>query len=58
MHDAVSAGAWCAWLSGSGPTIAAMCDPAIAQHIADALPDNGSTMVLRIAGQGAQLLAN
>ena len=58
MHDAVSAGAWCAWLSGSGPTIAAMCDPDIAQHIADALPDNGSTMVLRIAGQGAQLLAN
>ena len=57
MRDAVSAGAWCAWLSGSGPTIAAMCDLTDAQHIADALPDSGSTMVLRIAGQGAQLLA-
>ncbi|GBL20169.1 homoserine kinase [Acidimicrobiaceae bacterium] len=51
------AGAWCAWLSGSGPTVAAMCDGTDAQRIADALPDHGSTMVLRIAEHGAQLLA-
>ncbi len=57
LQAAVEAGAWCAWLSGSGPTIAAMCDPADAQNIADKFPDQGSTMVLRIAAQGAQLLA-
>jgi homoserine kinase len=53
----VKAGAWCAWLSGSGPTVAAMCDDTNAQRIADCLPDHGSTMVLRIATHGAQLLA-
>jgi homoserine kinase len=57
MLGCIDAGAWCAWLSGSGPTIAAMCDPADAQNIADKFPDQGSTMVLRIAAQGAQLLA-
>ena len=57
LNSFVQAGAWCAWLSGSGPTVAAMCDSTDAQRIADSLPDHGSTMVLRIATHGAQLLA-
>ena len=57
LNSFVKAGAWCAWLSGSGPTVAAMCDDTNAQRIADCLPDHGSTMVLRIATHGAQLLA-
>jgi homoserine kinase len=57
LNSFVKAGAWCAWLSGSGPTVAAMCDDSDAQRIADSLPDHGSTMVLRIATHGAQLLA-
>ncbi|MCU1502395.1 MAG: thrB [Ilumatobacteraceae bacterium] len=53
MHDA---GAWCAWLSGSGPTVAALCDPGDAGRIAAALPDGGRTMVLAIEHRGAGLL--
>lgn len=56
LNSCVLAGVWCAWLSGSGPTIAAMCDSADAQRVADKLPDHGSTMVLQIAQHGAQLL--
>jgi len=55
MQAAVDAGAWCAWLSGSGPTIAAMTSMADAQRVDDALPKNGAKMVLRVAQQGAEL---
>ncbi|HRE02960.1 MAG TPA: hypothetical protein PLV68_16795, partial [Ilumatobacteraceae bacterium] len=58
---AIAAGAWCAWLSGSGPTVAAMCalDRAdhIAAQIAARLPDGGHTKVLRIDHEGASLTA-
>jgi homoserine kinase len=57
LKAAVDAGAWCAWLSGSGPTIAAMVDRDSAQRIADALPTNGAKMVLNIAQSGAELFA-
>ncbi len=57
LQAAVDAGAWCAWLSGSGPTIAAMVDHASAQRIGDAMPANGAKMVLGIAQQGAELFA-
>ncbi len=55
LQAAVDAGAWCAWLSGSGPTIAAMVDRGSAQRVDDALPANGAKMVLRVAQQGAEL---
>ena len=32
MNAAIDAGAWCSWLSGSGPTVAAMADPANARE--------------------------
>ncbi|MFM7649510.1 MAG: homoserine kinase [Acidimicrobiaceae bacterium] len=57
LNAAVDAGAWCAWLSGSGPTIAAMVDRDSSQLIADALPANGAKMVLSIAQSGAELFA-
>ncbi|MDP4735750.1 MAG: hypothetical protein NWR84_03285, partial [Ilumatobacteraceae bacterium] len=57
LNAAVDAGAWCAWLSGSGPTIAAMVDRDSSQRIADALPPNGAKMVLTIAQSGAELFA-
>lgn len=55
LKAALDAGAWCGWLSGSGPTIAAMTSQKDAQRIDEALPRSGSKMVLRIAQQGAEL---
>lgn len=56
LDTALSAGAWCAWLSGSGPTIASLCPP---ERVIDvvtalaALPEEASTKVLRIDQAGA-----
>jgi len=55
LRAAVAAGAWCAWLSGSGPSIAALADPADAQRIAAALPSSGRVIVLRIDDRGATI---
>ena len=48
----LEAGAWCAWLSGSGPTVAAMCPVANGEVLAAALPTDGHTKVLRIDHEG------
>ena len=53
LADGLAAGAWCGWLSGSGPSIALLCDPADAKTIAAALPTDGHTKRLRIARSGA-----
>lgn len=55
MRAALDVGAWCAWLSGSGPSIAALADPADAQRIAAALPSPGRAIVLRIDDRGATI---
>lgn len=59
IEVAHEAGAWCAWLSGSGPTVAAMCPVAEADRVAaawdDALPGVGHTKVLRIDHEGARI---
>ena len=52
LEAALDLGAWAAWLSGSGPTMAAMCDPAEAERIAGALPDTGHTKLLAIDREG------
>ena len=52
LDAALAAGAWAAWLSGSGPTIAAMCDPGRAEEIAAALPASGHVKQLRIDHEG------
>lgn len=46
-------GAWAAWLSGSGPTVAMLCDPARAGSLAVALPDGGHAKVVDIDRVGA-----
>jgi homoserine kinase len=46
-------GAWCGWLSGSGPTIALLCKADAAAGLAASLPDGGHTKVLRIDHDGA-----
>jgi homoserine kinase len=53
---ALEAGAWSAWLSGSGPTVAAFCAPEQARHIIDSLPQGGRAQQLRIDTDGARLM--
>lgn len=48
-----SAGAFGAWLSGSGPTVACLCAPDRADAVIGALPD-GRSLVLRVDRLGAR----
>ena len=49
-------GAWCSWLSGSGPAVAALCDPAMAPNFAQHLPKTGRTVVCAIDTEGTRYL--
>ena len=51
-----AAGAWCGWLSGSGPTVAFLVDSEIATAVATALPASAHVKHLRIAGHGVHLV--
>jgi homoserine kinase len=53
----VKAGAWCGWLSGSGPSIAFLCAEDDAAALAAALPASGHTKLLRIDTSGATVAA-
>ncbi len=53
MEAARDAGAWCSWLSGSGPTAAALCEPAIAERVAEALPEGGEVSICHVDMRGA-----
>ncbi len=53
LEAALDAGAWASWLSGSGPTVAAMCAVDEAEELAAALPTDGHTKILRIDHAGA-----
>lgn len=53
IDAALRAGAFAAWLSGSGPSAAAFVDPHRAGDVAAALPDGGRALVLEIAEEGA-----
>ncbi len=53
MDAALGAGAWGAWLSGSGPSVAAFADAADADRVARALPTTGRAHVLAIDEDGA-----
>lgn len=53
---ALDAGARASWLSGSGPTVALVCDPADVDSIVAALPDSGHAPVMRIEAAGTVLL--
>jgi len=52
LDAALELGAWAAWLSGSGPAVAAMCDPGRAAELAAGLPGDGHTKSLRIDHDG------
>lgn len=49
-------GAWGAWLSGSGPSVAALVDPSVADHVASQLPASGHAKVLGIDSNGATVV--
>jgi len=53
---ALSGPAWCAWLSGSGPTVAAMCSEADVLSVVASLPRGGEIKILDIDLVGAQIL--
>ncbi|MDQ1466055.1 MAG: homoserine kinase [Actinomycetota bacterium] len=56
LRTAVEAGAWCAYLSGSGPSIAALAAPGRhAEAVAAALAPTGRTMILGIDHEGARV---
>lgn len=55
IDAALAAGAWCSWLSGSGPTVAAMCGVSDADELAAAMPADGHTKVLRIDHEGVTI---
>lgn len=57
MDAALAAGAWASWLSGSGPTVAAMCAVDEAEQLAAVLPADGHTKILRIDHAGAVIEA-
>ena len=52
LDAGMARGAWCGWLSGSGPTVALMCDPADAEALADSLPTDGHCKVLSLDTDG------
>lgn len=56
LDAGLEAGALCGWLSGSGPTVALMCDPASVGAVAAALPDDGHSKELRIDSEGARVI--
>jgi homoserine kinase len=49
----LEAGAWCGWLSGSGPTVALLCEPDDAEALAASLPAEGQVSVLGVDHGGA-----
>lgn len=53
LANGLEAGAWCGWLSGSGPTVCLLCDPADAEAVAASMPSDGHIKLLRIADEGA-----
>jgi homoserine kinase len=56
LDAALSSTAWCAWLSGSGPTVAVMCAKSDAKHIASQLPQSGEVLELAIDQHGAVII--
>lgn len=55
IEAGVAAGAWCSWLSGSGPTVAMLAPGDAVDAVAAALPDSGHTKVLSIDAAGAHV---
>lgn len=56
LQRGTAAGAWCGWLSGSGPTVALLCDGAVADDVAAVLPSRGHVKRLAIDTAGVRRL--
>ncbi len=54
MDAAMDAGAWCTWLSGSGPTVGMLVPQGRGEDVAAALPSGGHTKVLALDRLGAR----
>ncbi len=52
----IDAGAWCGWLSGSGPTVAFLTAAGRGDLVAAALPSGGHCRVVAIDRQGTTLV--
>ena len=52
IDTGIAAGAWCAWLSGSGPTVAMLAPADDAERIAAVLPAGAHTKILAIDRRG------
>jgi homoserine kinase len=55
LRALVEGGAWCAWLSGSGPSVASLCAPDDADALARALPPGGRGVVCTIDTEGVRI---
>jgi homoserine kinase len=56
LSTVLDVGAWCGWLSGSGPSVAALCPPAASSAIEAALPhDDARVLTVAIDNDGARL---
>lgn len=55
VESALEAGAYAAWLSGSGPTVAIVVEPGSASVVADALPSTGKVLIPGLDTTGAML---
>lgn len=49
-------GAWAAWLSGSGPAVAMLCEPEAADALAAGLPAGGEAKIVGIDHEGATVV--
>lgn len=56
LEVGVAAGAWCGWLSGSGPTVAFLAGADNAAAVIASLPVSGHVKHLHIARRGAHLV--
>ena len=54
IEAGVAAGAWCAWLSGSGPTVGFLADRGVADEVAKSLPAHGHVKILGIDTTGTR----
>lgn len=57
LEQGLAAGAWCGWLSGSGPTVAFLVDPAAVDTVLAALPTSGRARQVAIDRRGAVVTA-
>ncbi len=56
LEAGVAAGAWCGWLSGSGPSVAFLAEAGAVDAVIAALPESGHVKHMHIADHGVHVL--